>query len=232
MKIHFSPTNPFPMLSEAERNYSAEKEHARQVDDWLGYNIDEIEKQIARRLAAGSNTEPESRQQLWSHLDAQAFLTPYTELREIVERLQPQAGTTFVDLGAGYGRLAHVLALYFPGVIFVGYELAAERCREAERVLDCRGHQHANQKHKMYVQDLSLTEFQPEAAAFYFLYDYGEVTAIRKTLEDLRLIAQAQSIVVVARGRASRNLIDREQPWLSAVVKPEHYDRYSIYRSS
>lgn len=220
----FSPADPFPLLAPKERLYSAEKEHAREVDHWLGLNIEEVELSIDDRKFAKSNSD----QQLWLHLEAQSFLTPYTELREIVERLQPRPGETFVDLGAGYGRLAHVLAANFRGVEFVGYEMVLERCLEAERVLKLRGY-HQN---TMFCQDLSLPNFQPRAAAFYFIYDYGTTAAIRKTLEDLRVIAQARSITVVARGRATRNLIDREQPWLSAVVKPEHYDRYSLYRSS
>ena len=220
----FSPADPFPLLASRERHYSAEKEHARQVDHWLGLNIDEVELSIDdQQLAKSAGI-----QQVWLHLEAQSFLTPYTELREIVERLQPRPGETFVDLGAGYGRLAHVLAANFRGVEFVGYEMVLERCLEAERVLKLRGY-HQN---TMLCQDLSRPDFQPRAAAFYFIYDYGTTAAIRKTLEDLRLIAQVRSITVVARGRATRNLIDREQPWLSAVVKPEHYDRYSFYRSS
>lgn len=223
MILDFSPEDPYPLLSVSEQSYSLEKAHARQVDLWLGLEIDEVELSIDERPHSADVD-----QQLWLHLDAQSFLTPYTELREIVERLQPRVGQTFVDLGAGYGRLAHVLGACFPGVEFVGYEVVRERCDEAERLLRIRGY-HQN---TMFHQDLSRPHFQPKPAAFYFIYDYGATAAIRKTLEDLRLIAQARSITVVARGRVTRNLIDREHPWLSAVVKPDHFDRYSIYRSS
>jgi hypothetical protein len=79
--------------------------------------------------------------------------------------------------------------------------------------------------------DLSDLAFRPLAAEFYFIYDYGTPRAISKTLEDLRVIAQRQAITVVGRGRSSRDAIEREQPWLSQVMKPEHHGHYSIYRS-
>ena len=95
----------------------------------------------------------------------------------------------------------------------------------------CLSLHHCHQA-QLIEQDLEAEDFSPQAAPFYFIYDYGSRHAIEKTLNDLRIIAQTASITVVGRGRSSRDAIERNHPWLSQVEKPQHFKNYSIYRSS
>ena len=212
----FTPTDPFPLPASA--SYAEAQAHARLVDEWLGMKTEPIEKALA---AAGGPSD----QQLWIGLPTQSLLTPYTEIRELSERLNLQPGETVVDLGAGYGRMSFVIARHFAGVHFVGYEYVRERVEEANRALEKFG------ASPIEVADLKDPAFTPVAADYYFLYDYGTRDAIEKTLQDLRVIAQSRAITVIGRGRASRDAIERSHPWLSGVAAPEHFPHYSIYRT-
>lgn len=241
--IPFDPANPFPLLENSERAYVDEKRHAQEVDRWLGLNIDDVEaaiKSLAQdgQLVAREEAGRSAEQELWIGLEPQALQTPYTELREALERVQPQPGSLVVDLGAGYGRLAHVLFRHFPTVQFLGYEILAARCEEGVRVIDEQLVRRGGAKSEQYrLVDVDLAQIVPEPAEIYFLYDYGHRDAVRKTLRDLAEIAgragdaAAHSIAVIGRGRLSRHLIETEALWLSQVVPPQHFDRYSIYRS-
>jgi hypothetical protein len=68
------------------------------------------------------------------------------------------------------------------------------------------------------------------------VYDYGTRVAVKKTLEDLKRLRRegvsgAEGFRVVGRGRLSRDLIEREHPWLSQVHAPRHLGNFSIYQS-
>lgn len=213
--LSFNEADPFP-LPPAGIPYEALKRHAAAADAWLGLRIAETERALA---------VPADGQERWEHKGAEVFLTPYCEIREILEELSPREGEVVVDLGAGYGRMGFVLARHFPAADFLGYELVPERVSEGSRVLAARKCYRA----RLMVAD--LCRITPEAAKFYFLYDYGTRAAIEKTLVDLREIAARQEIVVVGRGRAVRDAIERRHPWLGGVQEPRHRPNYSIYRS-
>lgn len=221
MTIAFDPADPFPRLAEPFGDYAAAQEHAAQVDAWLGLDTGRVEAALPRgELAAAGH-------QAWLDLPVRGLLTPYTELRALMERLAPADGSTVVDLGAGYGRLGFVLARHWPAVEFLGYELVAARVAEGRRCLAA----HACARAELVAADLAEPAFAPRAASAYFLYDYGTRAAIEKTLEDLRAIARTRAIAVIGRGRASRDAIERRHPWLGEVVEPEHLPHASIYRS-
>jgi precorrin-6B methylase 2 len=143
--------------------------------------------------------------------------------------LKPAAGQTVVDLGAGYGRLGFVISRHYEGVRFVGYELGAERVAEGRRALRAAGIDPG--LIELIQADLAAPDYEPIAADFYFIYDYGTRDAIAKTLADLQKLARQRPITVAGRGRAARDAIERGEPWLSQVIPPVHRGRYSIYRS-
>jgi hypothetical protein len=215
----FDPKDPFPLAG--EHSYAQAQAHAQQVDRWLGLRTAEIEASLALKRQLS--------QQLWIGLPVTAMLTPYTELRRILATLEPAQGSTIVDLGAGYGRMGFVVTAHYPGVRFVGYEFVGERVEECRRCM--KGDFAQKGDFDMIQADLASPGFAPIPADHYFLYDYGTREAIDKTLEDLRLIARARPITVVGRGRASRDAIERRQPWLSEIIAPQHFGHYSIYRS-
>jgi hypothetical protein len=222
--IAFNPEDPFPLLPPALRVYELEQAHASHVDAWLGLEIERVESAL---LASGRASPRSGAEQNWVGLKAQSLLTPYTEIREMLERLSPPEGSTIVDLGAAYGRMAFVIAEHFPGRRFVGYELVDERVREGARCLKARGATGV----ELCCQDLSEASFRPLPADLYFIYDFGTREAIAKTLSDLREIARDRAITVVGRGRASRDEIERRHPWLSDVCEPQHFPRYSVYKT-
>ena len=99
-----------------------------------------------------------------------------------------------------------------------------ERVDEGNRVLRLHGCTNA----ELMVQDLTSPEFFLPAAQFYFLYDYGKVEHIRRTLQQLADIADHSRFTVIARGKGSRSIIDLEHPWLSCA-QDQVGPNYSVY---
>lgn len=217
--LTFDPDDPFPLLAEDSHSYAEAQAHAAQVDAWLGLAISECEAKVG----------PAPGHELWNRLDAQSFLTPYTELRAILERLRPPVGGTVVDLGAAYGRMGFVIARNFPKVNFIGFEIDHVRVQEGRRLLPQTGF---GRKIDLIQADLTSPEFVMPKADAYFIYDYGTREAVEKTIEDLRQIARTRRVSVAGRGGRVRDVIEKLHPWLSQVVSPEHFARYSIYRSA
>lgn len=219
--LTFDPNDPFPLIPLESHTYAEAQAHSEKVDEWLGFETKAVEEKILSRES--------SSQVLWLGLPVQALQTPYTEIRAILQELGPRPGQTIVDLGAGYGRMGLVIARHYPKVNFFGYEFVGERVRESLRILST-----TNPSHPLIhvlEADLGDPSFSPVPADFYFLYDFGARWAIEKALQDLRKIARDRAIVVVGRGRSSRDAIERHHPWLSQVVEPRHFPHFSIYRS-
>ncbi len=222
----FNPKDPFPLIETNTVSYAEEKLHAAQVDVWLGIRAEEIEKQIALK-----QTSKERNREFWIGKSVETFSTPYTELRSIIEDLRPVFADSnepaIVDLGAGYGRMAHVVDAHAPLVRFVGYELLVERQAEGQRVIALRGLGRAVLKH----QDVTSLEFESRSASVFFLYDFGSRADVETCIENLKRLATQRTITVIARGGRSREVIEKQHHWLSQVVKPLHRKHYSIYRS-
>ena len=218
--FQFDANDLFPLVS-ADISYAEAQKHSALVDVSLGLAMDEIEIRIATKNAGQD-------QNLWYGLPTQTLLTPYTELRQILNQLSLKPHERIVDLGAAYGRLGFVVAKHAPGVSFTGYEMVPERVAEGERCFLA----HALPPDiELLEADLSASDFKPIVADAYFLYDYGSRRAIDKTLQDLAEIRSEKKFRVVGRGRAVRDAIERKFPWLSVVHPPQHFAHYSIYQS-
>jgi hypothetical protein len=227
--LNFDPSEPFPNLEASGSSYSAAQSHSQLVDSWLGLQTELTEKQLSEsgcRLRAPNSSG--DYQVLWIGLARKSLLTPYSEIRNLLQQLCLKPGETVVDLGAGYGRMGFVINRHYPDINFIGYEYVGERVREGERCLK----KLANPDIKLIHADLSASDFAPASAQYYFIYDYGSTKAIEKTLHDLRRIAKKNPITVVGRGRSSRDTIERNHPWLSGVINPLHGPHYSIYKSA
>lgn len=219
--MQFEETDPFPLRHGVP--HADAVRHARAVDEWLGLAVQSIEAQLA---CAERPVQDEV--QPWIGLAPDSLQTPYTELRAILARVAPAVGAQVVDLGAAYGRMGHVVGRHHPGTRFVGYELVAERVVEGQRSLERFGYPGV----QLLQVDLSEPDFAMPDADIFFMYDFGSRRAIEKSLNDLKVIAAKRTITVVGRGRSSRDAIERNHPWLSQVIKPEHLGHYSIYRSA
>jgi tRNA A58 N-methylase Trm61 len=205
----------FPLLASIEGTYAAAKDHSRQVDALLGFEIEKTEKSIADPTAP------------WFGLNPDILQTPYTEIRYMLARLELRPEDKIIELGSGYSRMAHVVDAHAKGVVYEGVELVAERAQEAIRVIRSRNLRSASVRQG----DLFGSAGLPRGDV-YFLYDLSSKTqASVQVVEALRQVALEHPIRVVARGLASRQWIERGAPWLSQVVVPAHYGNFSIYRS-
>jgi hypothetical protein len=216
--LEFLVEDPFPLTAVGPGNYPAAKRHAEKVDDWLGLDVPAVEASI-QALPDG--------QERWIEHAPAVFLTPYVELRAWLEELRPRPGETVVDLGAGYGRLGFVMARHFPGSSFLGFELVGERVKAGAEALARFGAGNA----RLLAADISSPAWRPPPAEIYFIYDYGTKAAIAKTLADLRDLSKERGIRVVGRGRAVRDQVEKEHPWLGSVHRSLVRDHYTIYRS-
>jgi len=220
----FQPSDPFPLISESEYNYSLAKEHAEKVDEWLGLHSKIIEEKIQTHETIFSSAQEK---QLWSGLPVQSLMTPYLEIRILLDLLKPKVGEHLVDLGCAYARIALVLEHHYPGVQFTGYEISLERVHEAQRILKNR----QSKNSQVFQKDLSAEDLSLVSANYYFIYDYGTAEAISKTLQDLKRISSQNSIQVIARGGRTRQLVLQNHPWLSEVNPVHHSEYFSIFKS-
>lgn len=204
--------------------YHDAKIESEEIDTILGIETSRIEQEIIDHTHVALTA---SGQQAWIGLPVQSMLTPYSEFAQIVRELSPKPGSTWVDLGAAYGRLGAVLGVLAPETSFIGYELIERRADEANALFERLGLSRAS----VHAQDLSLADFSPAEADCYFIYDFGTREAVSKTLEDLKNHARRKPLTVVARGRGSRSWIERNHPWLASIVAPHHAGTYSIYRT-
>lgn len=204
---------PLPTLE--SYSYSDAKKFSELLDLQLGFNVEQIEKEIQK----SSPHTP------WAGLDPQALQTPYPEIRLILSLLHLQPDQTIVDLGAGYGRMGLVIAEFHPDLNFIGYEISPERVKEGRRILP------HSERISLLQQDISRSDFVVPDVGTYFIYDFGDLESIVRVIEQLKLISKKHPIRVVGRGRRTRDHIERHEPWLSQVNPPRHCGNFSIYQS-
>lgn len=198
-------------------DYAQAKAHAAKMDIDLGFRISEIESKLKKCSNAN----------YWVGLDQEVLQTPYLEFYEILDHLSLKEGSVVVDVGAAYGRLGQVIGKSFPNLKFLGLEAVLERVEEGNRVLRSFDYPNVALKHV----NVAAEKFSLPIAESYFIYDFGKPDHVRKVLNDLGEISKIKSIKVVGRGRLSRDLIERENPWLSQVVSPRHFKNFSIYQT-
>jgi hypothetical protein len=212
-------------LSLPQLNYSDAKIHSADLDEQLGYQMKQVEDSL---FLTHPNHSVTTGKQFWFGLDIQSLQTPYSEILEMIDFLNPKAGDCWVDLGAGYGRMGVVLGFLRPDVQFRGYESVPERTLEANRIFLKWGLQNA----EMLCADVSAVDVTRWPANLYFIYDFGSKEDIYQTLSQLQQLARSESITVIARGRGVRNWILQDFPWLSQIQKPTHFENWSAFYSA
>lgn len=229
--LKFDVNNPYPILDESNYTHQEAKTHAAQVDHWLGIRVQETEDQIAqdeRYNPLTTHTERSFLSEYWRGLPVESLQTPYVELRNLLTQLNLTSGDSFLDLGSGYSRMAFVMDKHAPESRFIGIEYVEPRHLEALRVFG----EHSISNASLVCQDLSADDFVLPQASVYFLYDFGSKPAIRKILAQIQSQARSRGVTVVGRGRSSRDLIEKENPWLSSIVQPRHFRNFSIYKTT
>lgn len=112
-------TKLYPELFTAsDSSCEGAREHSEKLDQLLGFQIPKIEKQL---LECAQSLNPGGSHKSWG----QILQTPYSELKQMCELLNPAPGSRLIDLWAGYGRMGPVLAGLYPEVYFVGYDYGA-----------------------------------------------------------------------------------------------------------
>ncbi len=210
----FNPADPFPLVK-ISLSYQDIQAHSAAADAWLGFEVEKTEAALAqtgcRLRAPRIKTEASGeKQQLWLGLAPTSLQTPYSEIRDLIERLNLKPGSVICDLGAAYGRMGFVVGKCYPSFSFIGYEYVGERVQEFKR---CAA-RFKFPNVKMVHADLSSLNFQPQAADVYFLYDYGSPKSIRKTLYDLQRFAKTKSFSVVIRGINVHEQVQSSHSWL------------------
>lgn len=216
--MEFSDSDPFPLIDLSRVSYAEQQAHSSAVDQWLGVRTHDVEASL------GLKQDRSSAERHWIGLPVQALLTPYTELRFILDRVNPKG--LVVDLGAGYGRMGFVMAQHFQNASFLGIEVLGSRVREGAEALA-----RFSSRQDISLVEGDLSKVEAPLASTYFIYDYGSVDAIEKTLNELAEISKSQKITVIGRGGATRNAIEKRHFWLSQVTRPEHFPHFSVYRS-
>lgn len=217
------------ILGEKALGYQEAKSQASHIDRLLGYTCEPIEQNIRATKTLGdsnSSDDGESRQ-FWIGLDIQSMQTPYSEIVELVEALDPQDNECWIDLGAAYGRIGVVLGFLKPQISFVGYEYVQVRVDEGRRIYSAWNLQNVDLKQA----DIASQEFILPEADLYFIYDFGSKKDIYSVLEKLRVIAQSRQIRVIARGRGVKNWIYMDFPWLHKMSEPIQLRNCTIFRS-
>lgn len=217
-----NPKNKAELLEVISRkitNYQEAKIQSEEIDLFLGFNIADIEQKLIK------NKIEEQDKKKWTGLDPQIFQTPYSELINFINLINPKETDTWVDLGAAYGRMGIVLFLLKPDMKFIGYEIVNERVLEANKV-----YQNWDMKNSSLIQDdIALNQFTIPLANLYFIYDFGSKNDIYYVLEKLRIISKSQKIKIIARGRGIRQWIMLDFPWLYAEHDPIHLEHISIF---
>jgi len=218
--LKFDPENLFPVL---ESNFSfdlAARDHSKKVDAFLGLDVESIE-QLLRESKILCDRET------WKHSDPQVFLTPYVELRFILELLKPRAFETIVDIGAAYCRMAFVIEKHFPDVLFRGYEFVSARVAEAQRLFVLNNFRRS----KVECRDVNHVEFKLLPEEYYFIYDFGSRTEISSFLTRMQnLHGTGKSFTLIARGNRVRDCVEGEhRKWLHKSVQLPRNCEFAIY---
>ena len=216
-----------------DKTYAQKQEDSRSLDELLGFDVYRVEKELvskAKEIYPEGNRRSWGRSlydgsEAWIGLDPQQLQTTYFEFIEMIQNINPQTGSHFCDLGAGYGRAGIVLGSLYPKVFFTGLEIVKERVDRGNDVFFKNDFLNA----KLITADLSDSLLLP-VCDYYFIYDYGVISQINKTLEQLATLSEKKKIKVIARGRGVRTLIENKHYWLT-VFDPIHFDAYSVYSS-
>ena len=207
------------MISFIPSKEESSLEHSERIDRLLGLRCLQIETELARQ---------ETSLKTWRGLHPQTLQTPYSEIYEYLFLLRNENISTFVDLGAGYGRVAIVLPSVFPQAHFIGYELESKRVEEGSRIFD-----HYNIGNASLIeQNILDEEFTLPTADIYFIYDFSQSVAdLKKIISKITQRLAQDKFFVIARGKGIRSLIQAKFPEFWSYYGVIHQENYSIYSS-
>lgn len=230
-KIHLVQTPTF--FQSPKFNDVIQRQHARMVDQILGFRLKYIEEML---IAEAQDFDPEGTHetwgpdlhegvQTWVGLELETLQTPYSEILRILQLLKIKPYQHIVDLGAAYGRMGVVVGGLYIKNSFLGFEYVKSRVDEGNRIYQELGLKRCQLK----VQDLSLTSFDLPEADVYFLYDYGQVEHIDRTLKQISEISAKRPVKLVVRGKFTKKIIADRHSWLDLKYVGRLEEQFSVY---
>jgi hypothetical protein len=151
----------FKLVVLGEFNYSNNISE-RVINDILGMEYVRVCREVYDSLL--ENPTRFGQEIVWAERDSMAT-SSYQMIHLKFADIPFQPGETFIDIGAGFGRVGIYLAILHPGVKFIGYEIIPERVAEFNRVAKALG---IGSDAITYVQDLSDPKFRMARADYYY----------------------------------------------------------------
>lgn len=197
-----------------KNNISFKQQHSRLIDQIIDFRVSFVEEMLLYQ-AAGFDPDGNHETwgpkihggvQTWVGLDNETLQTPYSDIFRILQILKLRPYQEIIDLGAAYGRMGVVIGGIYPKNSFTGYEFVKERVEEGNRLYQKYGLKNA----KLIQADLGSPEFKLPLADIYFIYDFGQVEHIIKTLKEIEDLSQRRPIKVVVRGKWSQEIISKQ----------------------
>lgn len=212
------------------------RQHALMLDKILGFRVKYIEEML---VAEARGFEPDGSHeswgptmhngvQTWVGLELQTLQTPYSEILRILQLLKLRPYQHVVDLGAAYGRMGIVIGGLFIKNSFTGYEFVRARVDEGNRVYRELG----MNRSKLLEANLAASDFEFPEADVYFIYDYGQVEHIDRTLRQIRAVSEKRPVKIVVRGKFTKRIIEDRHEWMNLTYEGKLEELFSIYQAS
>ena len=225
--------NYFIFFETPKSNDVIRRQHAHMVDKILGFRIRYIEEMLiaqARGFDPDGSHEtwgPSLHQgvQTWVGLDIQTLQTPYSECLRILQLLKIKPYQHIIDLGAAYGRMGIVVGGLFYKNSFTGYEYVKTRVDEGNRIFKELGFNRC----ELIERDLFHPSFELPEADIFFLYDFGQVDHIERTLKQIEHISSRRPVKVVVRGKFTRRIIKDRHSWLELKYEGKFEEEFCLY---
>lgn len=195
-------------------NTAFKLQHSKYIDKILDFRVSFVEEML---VYEASGFDPDGNHetwgpklhegvQTWVGLDNETLQTPYCDIYRILALLKLRPYQEVVDLGAAYGRIGVIMGGLYPKNFFTGYEFVKERVNEGNRVFAKYGFKNS----KLLSVDLGSPQFSLPLADVYFIYDFGKVEDILKTLKEIEGLSARRPIRVVVRGKWTREIIENQ----------------------
>lgn len=185
------------------------KEVDQLIDGLLGVRTRELAA-VTRSISRGFGAEKPL-------LDLPSFLlhTSYLDIHAAVDSVSAAPGTTFVDLGAGLGRVGFFIGLTRPDCQFIGHELVQERVTEAEMTRLRFGMENVSFRET----DLGQPHALRDGGDVFFCYDSFSLGTRERVFSGLREQSVSRPIMIMAiEGNGDFIPWVAAQPWLRETV--------------
>lgn len=120
--------------------------------------------------------------------------TSYAQFEAIIRVTKPKPGATFVDIGAGDGRLGFLIGLKYPRLAFKGYEIVPTRVTSSKKAA---GFLKLPPSVEFIEQDLSDPRFSLPEAEFFYMFNPVSSATRQKIWADLKKVAGKRPITLI-----------------------------------